>query len=279
MKIAALTLCFATTVAFGQISADRIVAVGTLALADAGSSSAIAEWYINDTFVSPIGNSFTIGGSAKQYNRLNIGNGQTFTASADMIVGPSNGSYNFLDIASGGTVVVTDGMRIGTGSISYFSTSSRVDVAGQLVVGGNLDLSNGYNATNNGLKLTSGGVAIVNGTLELYAHSVYGNCWLDLGGGSLALLGDQTATFAEGSGILTSIRILNESTMNYEPTAVFETGVAVSTAYFNRLKVEFVTDGASPFDGYTLIQAIPEPTVWTLLVSIAAIFALLRRRC
>lgn len=83
------------------------------------------------------------------------------------------------------------------------------DVSGTLNIGGVLDLSNGYNSTDNTLSILDDGVVFAD-TLALYAHWNYGNNWLELNGGTLALTGDQTASFADNQQILSSIKVWDD---------------------------------------------------------------------
>ena len=110
-----ILLSGAIALAAGVVFADGIVPEGTLNLDDAGSSGAIAEWTLDGDFTAA--SDFTIGGSAKSYNRLTVNGGQTFAAQEGMIVGHSNGGHNYLTIEENGTVGITGDMRIGTGNV------------------------------------------------------------------------------------------------------------------------------------------------------------------
>lgn len=256
--------------------ADGIVPPDATFLADAGSSGSMAEWTLSGDHVTPA-SEFTIGGGGKRYNRLTVADSQTFTATAGLVVGPANGSLNFLSINENGSVDVTGGMRVGTGSISYYSTASRVDVSGSLAISGDLDLSNGYNATDNTLSLHAGGVAKVDGEFLLYNHWAYGNCWLELDGGTLALLGDKTADFETSDGILSSIKIWDDDSSSYQTIADFSGQTLVTNSYYSRLEVTYITDTGNSLHGYTTVQAVPEPSTLALTAVFGASIMALRR--
>lgn len=259
-----------------QAFAAGTVTPGTSALADSGSSGSFAEWTLAGDFTTPA-SEFAVGGSGKHYNRLTVGDAQTFTATNGMIVGPGNGSRNYLSVEGNGAVNVTGDLRIGAGSVMYFSTYSRVDVSGLLQITGNLDLSSGSNGTNNTLSMHEGGVAKVDGTVDLFNHWSYGNCWLELDGGILAIAGDQTASFADGSSVLTSIKVWDDGTGAYQPVATFNAQTPVTNSYFNMLEVEYITDPTSMFTGYTVLSAIPEPGSISILLAFGGLMAFRRR--
>jgi hypothetical protein len=268
-----LTVLLAST---HQVFAAGTVTPGITTLADGGSSGSIAEWTLAGDYTTPA-SEFVIGGGGLQYNRLTVGDSQTFTATNGMVVGPSNGSHNLLSVETNGSVNVTGDLRIGTGSISYYSTQSRVDVSGLLQINGNLDLSNGYNATNNTLSIHEGGVARVEGLVNLYNHWAYGNSWLELDGGILAVAGDQTASFADGSSVLTSIKVWDNGTGLFQPVGTFNGQTPVTNSYFNMLQVAYITDPTSMFTGYTVLSAIPEPGSISMLLAFGGIMAFRRR--
>ncbi len=260
-----------------QIFAAGIVLPGVTQLDDSGSAGSIAEWTLSGDYTTSA-NPFVVGGYAMSYNRLTVAGSQTFNATSGMLVGPVRGRRNFALIEAAGVVNVTDNLQIGAGSISYSSYESRVDVYGSLNVSGNLDLNNGYNATQNTLSLHDGGVAKVEGVLDLFNHWTYGNCWLELDGGSLALAGDQTVTFADGSGILTSIKVWDEDTNSFQQVATYSGQTPVTNSYFDQLKVEYITDSASSLMGYTVVNLVPEPGSVSMLIFGGAITFLRRRR-
>ena len=156
----------------------------------------------------------------------------------------------------------------------YYSTASLVEVSGQLNIGGNLDMSNSYNATDNTLRLTSTGVAKVDGTFELYYHSTYGSCWLELDGGTLALAGDQSAMFAEGSGTLNSVKVRDDTSGEFQAVAVG----SVETEYYNKLEVTYVSGAGEEFEGYTVVRSIPEPATLSFMVIFSGVALFIRKR-
>ena len=259
----------------GVCFADGIVAPGTTILNDAGSSGSFAEWTLDGNFSAST--DFTIGGGGMHYNRLTVADGQLFTAGSGMIVGPANGSRNYLTIDENGTVAVAGTVRVGTGSISHYSTYSRIDVSGLLQISGDLDISNGYNADNNTLSLHAGGITKVDGDFLLYNHWAYGNCWLELDGGVLAIAGDKTADFEATDGIVTSIKIWDDTTGSYQAVAGFDEQTVVTNSYFDQLQVSYISDAGNPLDGYTVVEAIPEPATLSLVALFGGSILFLRR--
>jgi len=260
-------------------------------LAETSSSSDPAEWSLAADFT--IGASdFTIGGSGINYNYLTIDGTYSFTANQNLINGPVHSSHNQLNVTGGGQVEVAQDLYNGRGSSSYYSNYNVISVSGagsHLSVQGNLDMSNGYNALDNHLRLTGDGFASVNGNFLLYAHWSYGNNWLELGGGALLLLGDKTGDFSSGQGILSSIMVWDDSTGTYQRVAYYESGtLSEDQKYLNMLSVEYLGDvtaaanlGFSGYEGYTVIRnvnPVPIPTTVLLFGSGLAGLAVLRRR-
>ena len=260
-------------------------------LAEISSSSDPAEWSLVADFT--IGASdFTIGGSGINYNYLTIDGTYSFTANQNLINGPVHSSHNQLNVTGGGQVEVAQDLYNGRGSSSYYSNYNVISVSGagsHLSVQGNLDMSNGYNALDNHLRLTGDGFASVNGNFLLYAHWSYGNNWLELGGGALLLLGDKTGDFSSGQGILSSIMVWDDSTGTYQRVAHYEsTTLTEDQKYLNMLSVEYLGDvtaaansGFSGYEGYTVIRnvnPVPIPTTVLLFGSGLAGLAVLRRR-
>ncbi len=260
-------------------------------LAEISSSSDPAEWSLVADFT--IGASdFTIGGSGINYNYLTIDGTSSFTANQNLINGPVHSSHNQLNVTGGGQVEVAQDLYNGRGSSSYYSNYNVISVSGagsHLSVQGNLDMSNGYNALDNHLRLTGDGFASVNGNFLLYAHWSYGNNWLELGGGALLLLGDKTGDFSSGQGILSSIMVWDDSTGTYQRVAHYEsTTLTEDQKYLNMLSVEYLGDvtaaansGFSGYEGYTVIRnvnPVPIPTTVLLFGSGLAGLAVLRRR-
>ena len=264
---------------------------GATQLAETSSSSDPAEWSLVADFT--IGASdFTIGGSGINYNYLTIDGTYSFTANQNLINGPVHSSHNQLNVTGGGQVEVAQDLYNGRGSSSYYSNYNVISVSGagsHLSVQGNLDMSNGYNALDNHLRLTGDGFASVNGNFLLYAHWSYGNNWLELGGGALLLLGDKTGDFSSGQGILSSIMVWDDSTGTYQRVAHYEsTTLTEDQKYLNMLSVEYLGDvtaaansGFSGYEGYTVIRnvnPVPIPTTVLLFGSGLAGLAVLRRR-
>ncbi len=264
---------------------------GATQLAETSSSSDPAEWSLAADFT--IGASdFTIGGSGINYNYLTIDGTYSFTANQNLINGPVHSSHNQLNVTGGGQVEVAQDLYNGRGSSSYYSNYNVISVSGagsHLSVQGNLDMSNGYNALDNHLRLTGDGFASVNGNFLLYAHWSYGNNWLELGGGALLLLGDKTGDFSSGQGILSSIMVWDDSTGTYQRVAHYEsTTLTEDQKYLNMLSVEYLGDvtaaansGFSGYEGYTVIRnvnPVPIPTTVLLFGSGLAGLAVLRRR-
>ena len=264
---------------------------GATQLAETSSSSDPAEWSLVADFT--IGASdFTIGGSGINYNYLTIDGTYSFTANQNLINGPVHSSHNQLNVTGGGQVEVAQDLYNGRGSSSYYSNYNVISVSGagsHLSVQGNLDMSNGYNALDNHLRLTGDGFASVNGNFLLYAHWSYGNNWLELGGGALLLLGDKTGDFSSGQGILSSIMVWDDSTGTYQRVAHYEsTTLSEDQKYLNMLSVEYLGDvtaaansGFSGYEGYTVIRnvnPVPIPTTVLLFGSGLAGLAVLRRR-
>ena len=264
---------------------------GATQLAETSSFSDPAEWSLAAYFT--IGASdFTIGGSGINYNYLTIDGTYSFTANQNLINGPVHSSHNQLNVTGGGQVEVAQDLYNGRGSISYYSNYNVISVSGagsHLSVQGNLDMSNGYNALDNHLRLTGDGFASVNGNFLLYAHWSYGNNWLELGGGALLLLGDKTGDFSSGQGILSSIMVWDDSTGTYQRVAHYEsTTLTEDQKYLNMLSVEYLGDvtaaansGFSGYEGYTVIRnvnPVPIPTTVLLFGSGLAGLAVLRRR-
>ena len=206
-------------------------------------------------------------GNSSAYYEWTI-DGNSAATNANFIVGSTGIRYNRLTIDSGQTLDVGGLFRIGTGSIMYYSTHNRVDVSGTLNVAGNLDISNGYNATENTLSILAGGVVFAD-DLELYYHWTYGNNWLELNGGTLALSGDQTASFAENQQILSSIKIWDAAANEYQRVGTYAyTSFVLSQEYYDMLSVNFIDDEqaaaslglSTDFVGMTLVRNMPAST-------------------
>jgi len=271
-------------------ASSYIVPDGATQLAESGTSADPAEWSLDGNFVTNAG--FTIGGSDRHYNYLTIDATYSFTANSDLTNGPVHSSRNQLNVVGGGQVAVGGNLFNGLGSISCYSNNNMINVAGinsHLSVLGNLDISSGYNATNNYLRLTDNGLATVDGNFSLYYHWAYGNNWLELGGGALLLKGDKTADFSSGNGILSSIKVWDDSTNRFQRVAQYDSTTLVENPeYLSMLFVEYLENAAeaadvgfSGYSGYTVIRNVnPVPIPPTLLLFGSGLFALvgLRRR-
>lgn len=280
-----LTIMLFIAIAATQALATTIVAPGTTQLTGNGTSTNPAQWALDSDYVSPSGTVFDIGrysGGPGSWNQLTIASNQTFTASSGIYVGRSHTSYNLLDINANAQVNVTGSAYCGEGSIMYYSTNNRIKVSGigaVLSVTESLDISAGYNATNNYLSLSDGGIAVVDsdkngtGTFSLYNHWTYGNCWMELDGGSLLLYGDKTADFASGQGILSSIKVWDDVTESLQRVAFYSSTTWNATEYLDLLEVAYISDAAEAallgvsddYIGFTVVQNVPEPATLGLL--------------
>lgn len=284
--------------------AASVVTPETTQLADPGTSGSPAQWILGDHFTSATafivgGNwnqlsidsdynfeaqaGFSVGTSAGSDNSTTIMNGSSLNVTGTLVVGPVRSGRNILSVTTGATVNVTGNVQSGLGSISYYSTGNLIDISGvgaTLATSGDLDLLSGYNATNNTLRLTQGGMAIVDsdkngtGAFSLYNHWSYGNCWMELDDSShLAIWGDNTAQFAEGQGILTSIKVWDVDSNSFQKVSTFVGQTVTPTPFLNDLSVDYITDSSAAaaagvgdeFIGFTIVHAIPEPTLSSML--------------
>jgi hypothetical protein len=263
-----------------QIFAAGIVPEGTSQLSDDGSSASPAAWWFDGDYVSPAGSLFEVGvrdGGNASYNELTVSNGLTFTASSGLWVGRNNTFHNQLNIQNNARVVVNGSANCGDGSIMYYGKYNHINISGvnaRLSVTENLDFSDGYNATENYLSISDGGIAVVDsdkngsGSFSLYYHWSYGNCWMELDGGSLLLYGDKTADFASGNGILSSIKVWNAASNSLQRVAYYDSQTLKETDSINLLEVDYIENEAdaiahgldNEFVGFTVVKNIPEPT-------------------
>ncbi len=256
-----------------QLLAAGVVTDTMTQLADAGSSTSPAQWWLDHDTSTPVTDIFTIGGYDRHYNYLSIDANNSFTASNGLFLGPERSSRNLLDIQAGGSVTVNGDFTVGDGTIMYYSTDNKINISGEdatLSVSGNLDMSDGYNATRNALTLTDGGKTVVGGDFSLYYHWAYGNTWLELGGGSLFLFGDKTADFVEGNGILSSIKVWDDASSSFERVSYYDSTTLYSTPYLDWLAVDYIHDSAQAaalgysddYVGFTVlhdVNPVPEP--------------------
>lgn len=235
-------------------------------------------WTLDHDTVTPATDPFTIGATWQSNNQLTVDENYSFTASNGLVIGGSYTWNNILNIQENATVTVIGDLIHGTG----VSGGDRINVVGNgatLLISGNLDMSNGYNAVNNTLELSDGGIAVADGDFTLYNSYAYGNSWLELGGGALFLEGDKTADFAYGETILSSIKVWDEVTQQYERVAnyYYDGNITwTATQYLDYLAVDYIADAAQAatlgysddFVGYTVLRdvnPVPEPGTVFLL--------------
>lgn len=270
-----------------------VIPAGTTQLADSGSSGSPAAWWLDNNYTSPSSGVFTVGGS---WNQLAINNGYNFIASSGMTVGTTGGGYNLLDVQAGSTVTVNGTFLCGqTTSIAYYGKNNKTVVSGggaRLESTGNMQIGSGgaWLVTSNTLNISNNGVVIVDsdkngsGSFGVANHWSYGNSWLELDGGLLAIYGDKTANFAYGAGILSSIKVWDDVSVSFQRLAYYNSTTWIATEYIDLLSVEYVVDAAQAaslgisdeFVGFTVVQNIPEPATLVLLTLCST--ALLRRK-
>ncbi len=273
----------------GSVFAAGNVPVGTTMLNDSGSSNNPALWFLDGDYTAPTTATFSIGGPSASYNYLSVGSTQTFTASSGITMGSSWSSGNRLDVSGGGNVDVSGNLLVGPGSIMYYTNNHEILVSGRgsrVEVTGNLDMSNGYNATGSVLRITDGGLVVVDsdrdgaGVFSLYSHWSYGNCWLDLDDGMLAIFGDSANDFApSATNMLASIRVWVDTTSSYQATADYDgSGPAVLNDYYQMLDVNYVDSNETAnllgldeeLVGFTVVRSalepVPEPSAMILFI-------------
>ena len=276
-----------------QSQAAGIVTPGTTQLEDSASSGSPAMWWLDSDYISPSSSQFIIGGS---WNQLSIANGHDFTASAGLSVGTTNRSYNLLSVEAGNQVFVSGNAYCGrTTSIAYSSrhnrtvisgASARIDVTGSFQVGS----GGAWLITDNYLTLSDGGTLVVDSDMDgtggfgASNHWSYGNSWLELDGGLLAMYGDKTANYATGTGILSSIKVWDDVSGSFKRVAYYDYTTWTATQYLDLLSVEYILDSShaaslgvsDEFVGFTVVQNIPEPATLSLLG--LGTLAIIRRR-
>ncbi|MCP3874357.1 MAG: PEP-CTERM sorting domain-containing protein [Desulfobacteraceae bacterium] len=230
-----------------QVFAAGVVLPDATQIADSGSASVPALWWLDHNTVTPASDRFIMGGFGKSYNQLNIDANYSFTASNGLLVGANNSFHNLLNIQSGGHVTVSGNLQVGDGSTMYYGRYNKINVSGSnavLAVNGNLNLWDGYNATDNIIGLNDGGIAVVDGDFSLYNHWTYGNSWLELDGGTLFLSGDKTTDFDYGEGILSSIKVWDELSGAFQRVAEYDYTTWEATEYLDLLAVDYIQDSA-----------------------------------
>lgn len=286
------TLVFCAVLTFCAHGAG-VVPPGTTQLAEGGSSGAPAKWWLDGDYISPSGSVFTVGGS---WNRLTVNNGYDFIASDGMAIGTTAGENNLLNIQAGSTVTINGTFICGqTTSISYNSRLNKTVVSGtgaRLQATGTIQIGSGaaWLVTNNTLNISNKGVVIANsdkdgvGGFGVANHWSYGNSWLELDGGLLAIYGDTTANFTYGAGILSSIKVWDDVSSSFQRLAYYNSTTWIATEYIDLLSVEYVVDAvraaelgvSDEFVGFTVVQNVPEPA--TLILMTLCSTALISRR-
>lgn len=286
-----VSLCIVLAPTQGQ--AAGIVPAGTSQLSDSGTEASPAQWWFEGDYISPTGAKFVVGPLHKSWNQLTVALGQTFTPSDGLWVGQAHTYHNKLDVQAGAHVVVNGSANCGQGSISYSSHYNRIQVSGPgalLDVTQNLAIGGGLHSENNYFGLSDGALAVVDsdrdgvGGFSLYNHWSYGNSWLELDGGSLLLYGDKTADFADGKGIVTSIKIWDVESASLQRVAYYNSTTWTATPYLDQLEVSFLDTAAdaeahglsASYAGFTVVQNVPEPSVLVMLS--LGLFVLKRRR-
>jgi len=272
-----------------QVFASGVVLPGVTQIADTGP----ALWWLDHDTVTPDTARFVLGGSGKNYNQLTVDADYSFTASTGLLVGANNSFHNMLDIQAGGDVTVLGTLKVGEGSVSHYSRYNGIKVSGAdafLAVNGYFDMSNGYNATDNFLELSNGGIAVVDGTFSLYNHWAYGNSWLELDGGALFLSGNKTADFGDTKGILSSIKVWDDVSGAYQRVAEYSYTTFNTTDYLDLLAVDYIQDSAQAaslgfsddYVGFTVVRnvnSVPMPgAVWLLGSGLLGLVGIRRKK-
>ncbi len=278
-----------------QIYAAGVILPGATVLGDSGSVTTPAQWYLDSDYTTS--STFTIGSGGKHYNYLTVDNNYSFTVTDNLTVGPSNSQYNLLDVRAGSKVSVYGDVYGGTGSIMYYSKYNRINVSGSgavLSATGSIDFSSGYNAIDNILSLSNGGIAVADsdkdgeGGFQLYNHWSYGNSWLELDGGALFLFGDKTDDFTADKGILSSIKVWDEISGEFQKVSTCTISGCTTNSYFSQLAVDYILDSAhasslgfsDEFVGFTVVHNTPVPVpaaVWLFCSGLLGLIGLSRR--
>ncbi|MBN1943590.1 MAG: hypothetical protein JW849_09890 [Phycisphaerae bacterium] len=225
-----------------------------------------------------IGEGYQIRNGNSDYNSITVNEDSVLTSVGNLIIGGPNGQRNYLTVLAGAEVNVAGNIKLGGGSTSYYGRYNHVDISGsgaRLSITGSLDANNGYNGTENTVNVSDDGVMFIDsnkdgtGILDLYYHSSYGRCYLELDGGLVALWGDETGTFAPGQTIRKCIKLWDEESSSWKIVADLPSGSTLA------LGVDYVVDAAKAaelglddeFIGFTVLQSVPEPASVMFLVT------------
>ncbi|PID41360.1 MAG: hypothetical protein CR981_03480 [Proteobacteria bacterium] len=184
-----------------------------------------------------------------------MSSGQSFSALDGLVVGGTWSNNNAFVLENGATAAVTGQLWVGQASITNFSQRNLVSVSGEntrLTTTGGIDLNSGINGDDNALRISDGGVVLMNSdktgddSFDLYHHWVYGTSWLELGGGSLFLYGDKTSDYANDQEVLSSIKVWDETTGDFQAVASWgHAGTFIlHESYFDMLAVQYIADEA-----------------------------------
>lgn len=243
---------YALPVDVSENTVARVDTDGNVFLEGQGTSSAPVEWILDGNYSTGTGNDFTIGKPSGMYDHYR---------------------YNQLTIASNENMTVGGDFRIGFSTLWGGSSHHSLYVSGFLDIDGELDLWSNYHGINNTVNIATDGVVMTD-SFSLYNHWSYGNNWLELNGGLLAISGDVTANFASNQGILSSIKIWDETAGDYVRVAQYSSQtLQLDQNIFAMLSVEYM--GSGDYAGYTVLQKqavtggapVPEPATMLLLGS------------
>ncbi|NPA94983.1 MAG: PEP-CTERM sorting domain-containing protein [Thermodesulfobacteria bacterium] len=269
-----------------QAYSAGVVLPGTTELADRGTWSSPALWWLEGDFTSPEGEPFLIGKRGYDYNYLTVDNNYNFTASDDLWVGYTGSQHNRLDIHAGSKVEAKGSVYVGQGNIMYFGRENQLTVSGAgAVLSADDHIRIGYGtswtSSDNTLSLLDGGIAIVDsnkdGVGELYLgyHWAYGNTWLELRNGALFMYGDKRQEFVDKE-ILTSIKVWDDASNEFKRVAEYDGTTWVTTEYIDLLGIDYIDSPAvaqdlgfsEDFVGFTVlhdVRPVPVPSAIVLL--------------
>lgn len=232
------------------------------------------------------------GGHKSDYNSITVDNDSILTSVGTITIGGTNAQNNYLSVLAGGEINVTGDIRLGGGNVSYNGGLNHLNVSGsdaRVSITGMLNLDNYY--TNRGkdnyVNVSDDGVVFIDsdkdgtGDLDLFYHSSWGRCYLELNGGMVAIYGNKTAAYAAGQNVLKCIKLWDENATipGWKIVADLPPGSAL------QLSVEYVNDADkaaemgldSEFIGFTVLQSVPEPTTMVLLAA-GGVLSLVRRK-